>query len=249
MGLVIKKLNVTIDNTNILNNINLTFENNKTYAIIGKNGSGKSTLLKTIMNHYSITEKNGDIIFNNMSIFNLETFKIANKGVYYSAQNPIEIEGLKTLDLLKNISNSKNFVENFRKIQDSLKKFSLPNEILNRDINVNFSGGQKKKMEIIQAAMNKKNTVFLFDEIDSGLDIDASKQIANAIKEMKGIKIIVSHSIDFLKLINVDEVILLLDGEVKKIDSTKLINEIEKEGYEKYSNIKKNKSSVCSKKK
>ncbi|MDR0985373.1 MAG: Fe-S cluster assembly ATPase SufC [Mycoplasmataceae bacterium] len=245
-NLTIKNLYVSIHKKHILDNVSLNIKNGDVLAIMGPNGAGKSTLLKAIMHHFSTKIDKGTISFNNKTINNLPTDQIARFGIFYATQNPTELEGIQTLEFLKiisknNIDEKSSFYELYNKIQTSLKALDLPNEILTRNVNVGFSGGQKKKNEILQAKLfNPK--IILLDEIDSGLDIDAMKIISNYINQnkKKRITIIVSHHIEFLNIIKPNKVLVLINGRVNKQGNINLVKQIEKNGFKQFTNIQKN---------
>jgi Fe-S cluster assembly ATP-binding protein len=174
-------------------------------------------------------------------------------------QNPIELNGVKNIDLLKLITskNDKNmdFSQSYKTIINGIKELNLPTEILTRDVNVNFSGGQKKKNEILQATLSNAK-VLLLDEIDSGLDIDAMKIIAKYINNQKkhSIILIVTHHLEFLKFIKPTKVIVLVDGTKVKEGQQDIIKVIESKGFEPYidknkrdeENFKKTDPFICS---
>jgi Fe-S cluster assembly ATP-binding protein len=161
-------------------------------------------------------------------------------GIFYSAQNPIELEGIQLLEFFKiiaseNTSKKAGFYQLYTKINQLLKSLDLPNELLTRNVNVGFSGGQKKKNEILQAQLFQPS-IILLDEIDSGLDFDAIKIIANFINKnrSKRITIIVSHHLEFLQTVKPTKVILLINGQIIKTGAISLAKEIEKNGFKKY---------------
>ncbi|MDR0739738.1 MAG: Fe-S cluster assembly ATPase SufC [Mycoplasmataceae bacterium] len=243
--LKIHNLTTLFDKKRILNDISLTARQPEVIAILGPNGAGKSTLLKAIMHHFSMKTQ-GSIKFNNHELTKMSTDKIAKLGVFYATQNPIELEGVQTLDFLKIIANENSpkqkvgFYQLYSKINELIKLLDLPSEILTRNVNVGFSGGQKKKNEILQSQLFNPSLILL-DEIDSGLDFDATKLIANFInkKRHERITFIVSHQLEFLHQVNISKVIILIDGKIVKIGGTALIREIEKNGYKQYAaNIK-----------
>jgi Fe-S cluster assembly ATP-binding protein len=234
--LIISNLSVKLNNRKVLENISLNAKNGDLIAILGPNGAGKSSLLKAIFNHYSITSKKGKISFNNKNITNFKTSDIAQLGFFFCMQNPIELNGVKNLDLLKLVASHNNvsdFSSTFNSITKSLKELGLPNEILTREVNVNFSGGQKKKNEILQSMLfNPK--VLLLDEIDSGLDIDAMKNISTYINKqrLKSIILIVTHHLEFLKFIKPTKVIILINGKKVKEGKQDIIKLVENKGFE-----------------
>jgi Fe-S cluster assembly ATP-binding protein len=241
--ILISNLTSKINNKTILKNISLQAHTGDVVAILGPNGAGKSTILKSIFNHYSINHKTGKILFNNKNITHLDTTAIAKLGFFYCMQNPIELSGVKNLDLLKLIANNEshdNFSATYKVISNGIKQLNLPNEILTRDVNVNFSGGQKKKNEILQSILFNPS-VLLLDEIDSGLDVDAMKVIAQYInsQKSKSIILIVSHHLEFLKFIKPTKVIVLINGQKIKEGKQEIIKLIENKGFDQF--IAKNK--------
>lgn len=238
-NLVIKDLSINIHKKNILQNINLSFKTGDLIAIIGPNGAGKSTLLKALMHHYLITVTKGEIKFNGENIKNLPTFKIAKKGFFYADQSPIELEGVPMLEFLKDIikvnNPNSNFANDFQKINAAFNTLSLDKSLLDHYVNVGFSGGQKKKNEIVQSLLlNSK--VILLDEIDAGLDIDALKIIEKHIQKTRKdyITIMVSHDLDIFKRLKPNKVVLIANKKIVKTGDISLVNEIIKNGYSKY---------------
>lgn len=232
-------IDVKIDNKLILKDINLEFQSNKIYLIVGPNGHGKSTLLKSIFKHYSTSIISGKILLNNEPIHDLETYQIARKGLYLATQSPVEIPGLKTLDLLRNEFNINKeekikILDLYKNINAKIKELNLNEEILKRNINENFSGGEKKKMEILQLQLLNPDFIFL-DEIDSGLDVSALNTISNILQKFKqdnkGI-IYISHSDKLALNLKPDHVILIVHGKVVEIGTAELSNRIINEGYE-----------------
>ena len=188
--LEIRNLHVKADDEKeIIKGFTYTFEPNKVYALIGPNGNGKSTLLSTIMGDPNYEVISGEIIFNNKDITNAEVNERAKQGIFLGMQYPAEIPGVKTLNLLHSsvmaVNNSKTSLLDIAvKAKVKAKALRINDELIHRDLNVGFSGGEKKKIEILQMEMLKPKFVML-DEIDSGLDVDAIKAIANQINESK----------------------------------------------------------------
>lgn len=238
--LEIKNLSVNVKDKEILKNINLKLEKGKVYLLAGKNGSGKSTLLNVLMGNPVFEVTNGEVILDNENILNLSVDKRAKKGMFLSFQNPEEIEGVKFTDFLGYINkkrDEKSSIFTFAKnMQNETKNLEISTDITNRYLNVGFSGGEKKKNEILQMKILKPKYLML-DEVDSGLDIDAAKVVAENIREYieeekeEKILIIVSHHFDMLKTIGVDEVIILDDGKVLKTGGKELLKEMQELGF------------------
>jgi Fe-S cluster assembly ATP-binding protein len=236
----INRLTTTFGKKDILSNVSLHAKQGDVIAILGPNGAGKSTLLKTIMHHFQVQIKKGQILFNQKNITNWTTDQIAKLGIFYATQNPTELEGIQSLEFFKIIANENSadkigFYQLYSKINNLLKILNLPDEILTRNVNVGFSGGQKKKNEILQSELFNPSLILL-DEIDSGLDFDATKLIADFIKKniKKRITIVVSHHLEFLQQIKPNKVIILIDGKIMKEGNISLVEEIEKNGYRQY---------------
>ena len=238
--LEIKNLSVNVKDKEILKDINLKLEKGKVYLLAGKNGSGKSTLLNVLMGNPVFEVKNGEVILDDENILNLTVDKRAKKGMFLSFQNPEEIEGVKFTDFLGYINkkrDEKSSIFTFAKnMQNETKNLEISTDITDRYLNVGFSGGEKKKNEILQMKILKPKYLML-DEVDSGLDIDAAKVVAENIREYieeekeEKILIIVSHHFDMLKTIGVDEVIILDDGKILKTGGKELLKEMQELGF------------------
>ena len=237
----IKNLNVKAKESKkeILKDINLKLEKGKIYLIAGKNGSGKSTLLNALMGNPAF-EVSGEIMLDGDNILDLTTDKRAKKGFFLSFQNPEEIDGVKLTDFLSYANNKKeeklNVFTFAKNMQKEIKKLNITKDISERYLNVGFSGGEKKKNELLQMKILKPKYIML-DEIDSGLDIDAVKMVSENIKEYideeknEKILLIVSHHFEMLDTIGVDEVIILDDGKIIKKGDKSLLEKMKKEGF------------------
>ncbi|GBD33966.1 Vegetative protein 296 [bacterium HR34] len=220
----------------ILKNVNIEFENGKVYAVMGPNGSGKSTLANVIMGHpaYSLNS-NSKIIFNGKSIKNLPPEKRAKLGIFMAFQNPLSLSGVNIYQMLKYaLSDKKVSIIEIKELVDKYaKKLKIQEELLERSLNEGFSGGEKKKMEALQAIiLNPK--VAIFDEIDTGVDVDALKLISKFLKEFQKDKIyiVITHYNRILKYLKPDKVIVIKQGEVAKIGDKTLATLIERKGYD-----------------
>ena len=237
--LIAKKINISIDSKPILNNISFSLKTGDVVALIGPNGAGKTTLLKSLVNHYSTKINSGDILFNNKSIKNMETYKIARIGFFYVDQNPPQLNGVPMLEFLKDIikinSSNSSFYQKYKMIDTLFDQVSLDKSLLSHSVNVGFSGGQKKKNEIIQSALlNSK--VLLLDELDAGLDIDAIKIVQDYINKNRKshITIMITHDLDMFSNIKPNKVFLLANHKIQKTGGLEIIDEINKNGYKNY---------------
>ncbi|MGC9079579.1 MAG: ATP-binding cassette domain-containing protein [Nanopusillaceae archaeon] len=225
--LKIEGLNVYIGDKKILDNINLEFDYGKLYVILGPNGSGKTSLCRAILGDENI-RKEGKIILDNEDITNKKTEEIA-KYIYYSPQNPVEIENIKIRTLLMNILD--NYEE--EKIKELGYSLGLPKDFLDRGINYNFSGGEKKRFSLLLSILlNRK--ILLFDEIDSGADIEFLMNLKNYLEKFKRegkTVILISHNIYFIKNLEMDELIIFLGGKIKYKGGKDILEKIEKYGY------------------
>ncbi|HIP90306.1 MAG TPA: Fe-S cluster assembly ATPase SufC [Candidatus Nanopusillus sp.] len=233
MQFILKTIDLSVMKNNkvILTGINITIPKNKITAIMGPNGSGKTTLARAIMGDPSL-KKQGKIIFNGEDITDLSPDEISKKGVYLAFQHPPEIDVLKTRVLLKYILN--NFDE--EKLLNLAIKYGLPEDFLDRGINEGFSGGERKKMELLFIDLLDPKLIIL-DEIDSGLDIDSLRLINNLIvekiKEGKTF-MIVTHYTRIFQSITPDKVYILKNGKIVWEGASSILGEIEKYGYAKF---------------
>jgi len=236
--LIIKDLHVSVKDKEILKGLNVEIDTNNTVALLGPNGNGKSTLLQTIMGNpnYQITK--GSIIFDGTEISQLEADQRSKLGIFLGMQYPSEVPGVNNVDFLKASLNAHrekpiSLFEFYKVLNKAYEEVKIPLEMSNRNLNEGFSGGEKKKNEILQMLVIDPKLVLL-DEIDSGLDVDAIQTVANVIKkeqEKRGF-LIVSHYARLYDLINVDRVIILVNGRIAKDGDKSLITKIDQEGYE-----------------
>ena len=241
MNLIIDNIDVvTKDNRKILDNFSLNIEKGTIHAIMGPNGVGKSTLSKVIMGSKDYQVISGDIIFKDKSILNLDVDERSKMGIFLAMQSPISIDGVSNSEFLRTALSSKSdekvniyqFVKMMETYMDELKMDSV---MLHRSINKDFSGGERKKNEILQMKVLKPDFIIL-DEIDSGLDVDSLKivtdNINNYLKENPDVSILIithySHILDYIKP---DYVHILKNGKVVKTGDIMLAKEIEENGF------------------
>ena len=241
--LKVKNLQVSINENQILKNLNLTVNRGEIHAIMGPNGSGKSTFSKILVGHPAYTITNGEVIFKGLNILDLEPEERAHLGIFLAFQYPIEIPGVTNEDFLRLAYNAKQKFYNKPSV-DPIEFLSIINEKLNlinmspiflsRNINEGFSGGEKKRNEILQMILLDSELAIL-DETDSGLDIDALKTISlginNFMDSSKSI-ILITHYQRLLDYIKPTYVHVMQDGKIIKTGSADLAKELEKKGYE-----------------
>ena len=236
--LIIKDLFVTIEGMEILHGINMEIEKGKTYALMGPNGSGKSTLANVLMGHpkYKITK--GRIILNNEDITHMKPNERAERGIFLSFQQPPEIAGVTLSTFLRTCMNKCgsdiSVVDFHNLLKDKMNELNIDPSFIRRSLNEGYSGGEKKKMEILQ--MMILNPAFsILDETDSGLDVDALKIIADGINKLRkrdlGI-LLITHYNKMLEYITPDIVHVMHKGRIVKTGKHELAKEIEKDGYD-----------------
>ena len=241
--LEIKNLRVSINENEILKNLNLTINKGEIHAIMGPNGSGKSTFSKVLAGHPAYSVLDGDIFFKGLSILELEPEERSHLGIFLAFQYPIEIPGVSNEDFLRLAYNSKQKFYNKREIDpiefltvitEKLNEVNMSPLFLSRNVNEGFSGGEKKRNEILQMIL-LDSELSILDETDSGLDIDALKIISNGInKFMNSSKsiILITHYQRLLDYINPTYVHVMQDGKIIKTGSAELAKELEDKGYE-----------------
>ena len=248
----IKNLTVEVENKIILKDFNLDIEDGKVHVIMGPNGVGKSTLTKTIMKDPNYKIIDGDIIYNGTRLNDLKTDEVARCGIFLAMQNPIEIDGIINLDFLRTaLSSNKKFVSLYsfmKETEENINDLNMSNDMLKRSLNKGFSGGEKKKNEILQMKILKPDFIML-DEIDSGVDVDSLKIISKNINEYKeenkkSSYLIITHYTHLLKYIKPDYVHILNDGKIVLTGDYSLAKKIEKDGFN-FDNIMSNVNDGC----
>ena len=245
--LEIKDLHVNVEEKEIVKGINIKIKKGEIHAIMGPNGAGKSTLSYAVMGHpkYKITK--GQIILEGKDITSLPPDERARKGLFLAFQYPVSIPGLNLANFLKyayNASKRRDITNKgeeiisslqFQKIlKDKMKLLGIKQSFVERNLNEGFSGGEKKKAEILQLAILEPKFAFL-DETDSGLDIDALRTVASSINKLSSEKIgmiIITHYQRILRHIKPDYVHIMIDGRIVKTGDARLAEELEEKGYE-----------------
>lgn len=240
--LEIKNLYANIDNKNIINGLNLSINAGEVHAIMGQNGSGKSTLAKIIAGHPSYTVKQGSISFKGKDITHADPEERAHEGIFLAFQYPVEIPGVNNLDFLRLAYNERQKTMGrqeldplsfFDLINQKARNISIDNEFLTRNVNEGFSGGEKKKNEILQMSL-LNSELSILDETDSGLDIDALKNIAENINYFcsseKAI-ILITHYQRLLDYVIPDFVHVMQKGAIVQTGNAELAKQLERDGY------------------
>jgi hypothetical protein len=239
----IKDLHANAGDKEILKGLNLKINAGEVHVIMGPNGAGKSTLANVIFNNPIYKKTSGEIDFIGENINDLKTNEIANKGVFMSFQLPEEVPGITLMNFLKAAHSAKTQepVKVFafkRQIEENMNKLNMNKNYASRDLNVGFSGGEKKKAEILQMlTLNPK--LAILDETDSGLDVDAIRTVSsdiNMFKNNENAVLIITHSTKILENLDVDYVHILVNGQIIKTGTGELAKQIEQEGYSEYLN-------------
>lgn len=238
--LVIDNLHVVVDDKEILKGINLVIDSKEVHALLGPNGNGKSTLLQTIMGNprYIITK--GAITYDDININELPVDQRSRNGIFLAMQYPVEIGGITNSDFMRFALNTRveqpiKLFEFIKQMDNSLKTLNLKSEFAHRFINEGFSGGEKKRNEIVQMLLLKPSFAML-DEIDSGLDVDALKIVADVltqqINQQPMAMLIVSHYERFYQLLKPSIAHVMIDGKIACSGDMELITRIDQEGYD-----------------
>jgi len=239
----IENLQAKIGDKQILKGLNLELEAGKVHAIMGPNGAGKSTLSKALVGHYDVELTGGDIIYKGKSINEMEAEERALEGIFLSFQHPVEIPGVNNAYFLRTALNAKlkhqgkeelNAAEFLRAMKVHLEDLGMKSDMISRSLNEGFSGGEKKRNEILQMLILEPEVIIL-DEIDSGLDIDALRQVSEGINKMKDGKrsfLVITHYSRILDYIEPDYIHVLKDGRIIKTAGPELVSELEENGYD-----------------
>jgi Fe-S cluster assembly ATP-binding protein len=243
--LEIRNLHVEVDDRRILNGLSLTVEKGQVAAIMGPNGSGKSTLAHVLAGRSGYAVVEGDVLYNGESILGMEPEERAAKGIFLAFQYPMEIPGVATMTFLRTALNAQRKARGegelttpqfMKKVRDGAGHLGIDQEMLRRGVNVGFSGGEKKRNEILQLAMLEPKLAIL-DETDSGLDIDALKVVADGVNRLRSPDrsfVVITHYQRLLNYIVPDVVHVLSKGRVVKSGGKELALELEAKGYAQY---------------
>ncbi len=244
--LKIVDLQASIDGEEILNGVNLEVNEGEIHAVMGRNGSGKSTLSKIIAGHPQYAITGGEIIYKGEKICELDPEERATKGIFLGFQYPVEIPGVSNIDFLRSATNErrkylgKNELDSFEfeeVINEKLNLIQMKSSFLERNVNEGFSGGEKKRNEILQMALLEP-IISILDETDSGLDIDSLRIVSEAINKLRtkeNVIILITHYQRLLNQITPDYVHVMDKGKIIKTGNKELALELEKDGYEKIS--------------
>ena len=238
----IKNLHVQINDKEILKGINLNIQPGEIHVLMGINGSGKSTLVKTISAHYDCVVNAGSIKYKDEDLLKLNPTQRANEGIFMSFQNPVEIPGINNMYFLKTALNEKrkhlqkkelNAASFLKLVKSKTSEFNMDDAVLKRNLNEGFSGGEKKRNELLQLLILEPR-LLLLDEIDSGLDIDAIKTVATGINSLldgKRSLLMITHYERMLELIKPNFVHILENGKIIKTGDYSLALKLGKTGF------------------
>jgi Fe-S cluster assembly ATP-binding protein len=240
--LEIRDLHVLAGNTPILNGITLTIKSGEVHAVMGPNGAGKSTLSAAIMGKPGYTVTSGSILLDGKDVLAMATWQRAVAGLHLVMQYPIEVPGVKLSDVLSEaLSARQSSLPNLNKtINEEAARIGFDTELVNRAVNVDFSGGEKKRNETLQLAVLKPKIAIL-DELDSGLDIDAlrdcSKRVEDATNEDNLGALVITHYSRLFDELKPDFVHILAKGKIVKSGGPELADELERDGYGAYTEV------------
>lgn len=239
-NLVIKDLHVTVEDKEILKGLNLTVNEGEVHVLMGPNGNGKSTLLAAIMGNPNYKVTKGSITYDDKDILKMPVNERSIAGIFLAMQYPLEIPGVTNSDFLKaaiNVRREKpiSLFEFIKTMEGTISSLQMSSDLAHRFLNEGFSGGEKKRNEIVQMQMLKPSLAML-DEIDSGLDVDAIKLVSDVINKLKEENnmslLIVSHYERFLEYINPEFTHVLMDGRIVESGGKQLYEKIDSQGYD-----------------
>ncbi len=238
----LKNLKVTVEWKEILRDMSISFEKGKTYFLLGQNGSGKSSLALTLMGHPKYHVQEGSVTLDGEDLISMNPDERSHKWLFLSLQNIPEVRGVRLGEYLRTIHN-KNLSSGTKPLSPFLcrrylttltKELGIPESFLDRDLNVGFSGGEKRKIEILQMKLLHPKYIIL-DEIESGLDIDAFRTVAELLAKVKSpdnTLIIITHNFRMTEFVKPDEVVILKNGQITERGGYELVEKIGVEGFE-----------------
>ena len=239
----IKNIHAKIGDKVILKGLNLELEKGKVHAIMGPNGAGKSTLSKAIVGHYDVEVTDGEVLYKGKNILGTSPEERALDGIFLSFQNPVEIPGVNNAYFLRTALNEQekhegkketNAAQFLKLMRQHVEQLGMKPDMISRALNDGFSGGEKKRNEILQMEILQPDVIIL-DEIDSGLDIDALKAVSEGINRMKNGErtfLVITHYSRILDYIHPDYIHVLQDGQIIKTGGPELVKTLEAEGYQ-----------------
>lgn len=237
--LKITGLHVSVGDKEILHGVDLTVNSDETHVLMGPNGTGKSTLGYAITGNPAYTVTEGDIVFGGESIVDMPVNERAKKGIFLSFQNPLEVPGVTLSSFIRSALEQKTKTRlrlwNFKKkLAETMKLLDMDESYSDRDLNVGFSGGEKKKAEILQMLMLEPKLAIL-DETDSGLDVDAVRTVSQGVKlyreRVHGSLLIITHSTRILEALTVDAAHVMENGVIVKNGGAELVDKINEKGF------------------
>lgn len=232
--LSLQNIKVKVGEKEIISDFSYTFEKNKIYAIMGPNGSGKSTLVQTVIgnNQYSLSKKSS-IAFNTKNIVKLSPDKRAKLGIGVTFQTPIALQGISVFQLLRLALKDVDVVSLYEDIEQLAKELKITKGLIDRSLNDGASGGERKKLEVLQMALLNPSIIF-FDEIDTGVDVDSLRTIFTFLKKVRNDKtfVFITHYSKIFSYLQPDEVLVMKEGTLAAKGGKEMIKKIEEKGYE-----------------
>ncbi len=240
----VQNISVSVDEKTVLKNLNLKIGEGETHVLMGPNGAGKSTLGNALMGNPVYRLDGGKIIFDGQDLTNESTDKRAKAGMFLSFQNPLEVPGISLESFIRSAIQQRTgervkLFQFQKELQKNMQLLNMDESYAKRDLNVGFSGGERKKSEILQLLMLKPKFAIL-DETDSGLDVDAVRTVSKGVEEYQknqnGGLLIITHSTRILESLHVDYTHVLVKGQIVKTGDGSLVEEINEKGFDKYIN-------------
>lgn len=240
MMLIVKNLSVSTDHRNMVKDLSLQIREGEVHVVMGPNGAGKSTLALALMGYPEFSSR-GKIEFNGKDVSKSTPDERARLGMFLGFQHPQEIEGVKVSSLVRKAKSVKSkkkqtmekMMEDMRELEDTTARLGLDEKFIQREVNVGFSGGEKKRMEIVQMSELSPKLIIL-DEIDSGLDVDGIRLVAQQIRKMNDGKrsfLIITHYPRLLRYVKPDHVHVMVRGRIVKTDGPEILKTLEEKGY------------------